>query len=182
MGRKIEVKAKVGDMEELRKRVEKISDGPGEEIGQEDVFFYSNRGRMKLRILAADQGELIYYARDDKSGPRVSNYTIYETANPAGLREVVGQAAGVRGIVRKRRWLYWLGKTRIHLDQVNGLGSFLELEVVFGTEEDHESAKATAAAIMNMLDIDGADLIEGAYIDLLEENGEFGLENKRSSK
>ena len=80
MARNVEVKATVEDLEELRKRVERICDGPGEEIGQEDVFFYSIRGRLKLRFLAADQGQLIYYERADKSGPRISNYSIYETA------------------------------------------------------------------------------------------------------
>ncbi len=177
MGRNIEVKAKVDDLEELRKRVEKICDGPGEEIAQEDIFYYCNRGRLKLRILAADQGQLIYYERADKSGPRVSNYFIYKTADPAGLREVVGRAAGVRGIVRKNRWLYWLGRTRIHLDRVDGLGSFLELEVVLGLDEDRGSGKETAAAIMDILEIDAADLIESAYIDLLEEDSEISLGN-----
>jgi len=177
MGRNIEVKVKVEDLDELRKRVEKICDGPGEEIGQEDVFFYCSRGRLKLRFLSADQGQLIYYERADKSGPRISNYFIYETADPAGLREVVGRAAGVRGTVRKTRWLYWRGNTRIHLDQVDGLGSFLELEVVLGPEEDRESGKAAAAATMDMLEIDSADLIEAAYIDLLEEDNEIALKN-----
>jgi len=177
MGRNIEVKAKVDDLEELRKRVEKICDGLGEEIAQEDVFFYCSRGRLKLRFLATDQGQLIYYERADKAGPRVSNYFIYETADPARLREVVGRAVGVRGIVRKRRWLYWLGNTRIHLDRVDGLGSYLELEVVLGLDEDRDSGMERAAAIMNMLEIDSADLIEGAYIDLLEEDSEIALEN-----
>ena len=182
MGRNIEIKARVGDLEQMRARVERICDGPGEEIGQEDIFFYSNQGRLKLRFLGSGRGQLIYYERGDVLGPRVSNYFIYETADPVGLREVIGQAAGVRGIVRKRRWLYWRGNVRIHIDQVDGLGSFLELEVVLGEQEDRKSGLVSAAEIMDMLKINTVDLIERAYIDLIDERDDIPPGDEPSSK
>lgn len=177
MARNIEIKAKVKDLEELRKRVEKLCNGVGEEIDQEDIFFHNSLGRFKLRILAPDLGQLIFYQRSDLSGPKLSNYLIYDTADPEGLRGVISQAAGVRGTVRKRRWLYWFGRTRIHLDLVEGLGPFMELEVVLQPGESREEGTAAAAELMDLLAIDQDNLIEGAYIDLLEDKRDFMLED-----
>jgi predicted adenylyl cyclase CyaB len=177
MAKNIEIKAKVEDLEKLRKRVERICDGVGEEINQEDIFFRNILGRFKLRILAPDLGQLIFYQRSDQAGPKLSNYLIYDTADPAGLREVIGQAAGVRGTVRKRRWLYWFGRTRIHLDLVESLGAFMELEVVLQPDESRGEGMGAAAELMDLLAIDPDDLIEGAYIDLLEDKQEFLLAN-----
>ncbi len=176
MAKNIEIKAKVEDLEKLRKRVERICDGVGEEIGQEDIFFRNSLGRFKLRILASDLGQLIFYQRSDLAGPKLSNYLIYDTADPEGLREVISQAAGVRGTVRKRRWLYWFSRTRIHLDLVEDLGSFMELEVVLQPGESREEGMGAAAELMDLLAIDPDDLIEGAYIDLLEDKLKFELD------
>ncbi|MFN2187221.1 MAG: CYTH domain-containing protein, partial [Candidatus Promineifilaceae bacterium] len=77
-------------------------------------------------------------------------------------------ALGIRGIVRKRRWLYWVGNTRLHLDIVEGLGAFVELEVVLSTGQRIEEGEAIATSLMERLGISKGDLIEGAYIDLLE--------------
>ena len=177
MGKNIEIKAKVEDLKKLRKVVETICDGVGEEIIQEDIFFHNSVGRFKLRILGSELGQLIFYQRSDLPGPKLSNYQIYDTVNPEGLREVISQAAGVRGTVRKRRRLYWFGRTRIHLDLVDGLGSFVELEVVLEPDESREEGMAVAAELLDLLAIDSEDLIEGAYIDLLEEKHEFASDD-----
>ncbi len=169
MAKNIEIKAKVEDLEDLRKRVERICDGVGEKIDQEDIFFHNSLGRFKLRILAPDRGQLIFYQRSDVAGPKLSNYQIYNTADPEGLKEVINKAAGVRGTVRKRRWLYWFGRTRIHLDLVEGLGAFMELEVVLQPDERREEGMGAAAELMDILAVGPNDLIDGAYIDLLEE-------------
>ena len=66
----IEIKARVRDMDALRARAEALSDTPCRELAQEDIFFQSPQGRLKLRILAEDEGQLIYYERSDVAGPR----------------------------------------------------------------------------------------------------------------
>ena len=86
---------------------------------------------------------------------------------PDSLKNVLAQAFGVKGIVRKKRWLYWAGKTRIHLDDVEGLGTFMELEVVLDPGQSIEDGQETAANLMAQLGIDRSSLVEGAYIDLL---------------
>jgi predicted adenylyl cyclase CyaB len=163
----IEIKARVHDPEALRERVEALSDTTGELISQEDIFFTIPRGRLKLRLLAPDDGQLIYYERSDAAGPKRSDYLISVTQEPGTLKATLAAALGVRGVVRKERWLYWVGYTRIHLDQVDDLGSFLELEVVLQPDQSPEQGQAIAEKLMESLGIEGPDLIEGAYIDLL---------------
>ena len=118
MAANIEIKARVRDFDELKGRAEGLSETPGTLIPQEDTFFHTPRGRLKLRVLAPDHGQLVYYERQDATGPRRSDYFIHSTSNPAVLKEVLTIALGVRGVVRKQRLLYWVGSTRVHLDQV----------------------------------------------------------------
>ncbi len=137
-------------------------------IAQEDTFFHTPQGRLKLRVLSADRGQLIYYERADSSGPRRSEYFISTTNEPQSLKTLLSASLGVRGVVQKERLLYHVGITRIHLDQVTGLGSFLELEVVLNSGESEEEGQAIAAELMAKLKIEPSDLVEVAYIDLLD--------------
>lgn len=164
----VEIKARVRDPQALRARVEALSDRPGELLVQEDTFFHAAQGRLKLRVLAPGRGELIHYHRPDASGPKVSDYAIFRTADPDGLKRLLGAALGVRGVVRKRRWLYWSGRTRIHLDEVEALGHFLEFEVMLDEDEAAETGEAEARALLDRLGIPPEDLLSGAYMDLLE--------------
>ena len=168
MATNIEIKARLHDPDRLRGLVEKLCDAPGEVLFQEDTFFHAPRGRLKLRTLAPDRGQLIYYEREDDSGPKPSNYDIYPTSAPDSLKTVLSAGLGVRGVVRKRRLVYLAGNTRIHLDEVEGLGSFLELEVVLSPGESLEAGVATATELVTKLGIPESDLIQTAYIDLLE--------------
>jgi len=167
MATNIEIKAKIRDFDRLKKWVEQISDTPVEIIPQTDTFFHTPQGRLKLRELGG-HGQLIYYERVDVSGPKRSNYFISHTDEPASLAEVLTFGLGVRGVVRKQRLLYLVGKTRIHLDQVEGLGNFLEFEVVLDDEDTPEEGEQIAAELMQTLGIKETDLVEGAYMDLLE--------------
>ena len=69
---------------------------------------------------------------------------------------------------RKKRLLYCVGNTRVHLDEVDGLGTFMELEVILSTGQRIEEGEATAAQMMATLGIDESDLVPGAYIDLID--------------
>src|SRR5512138_533643 len=117
----IEIKARVRDFDEIRRRAEQLSNTPGTVISQEDTFFNTPRGRLKLRVLSRDEGQLIYYIRPDQKGPKRSNYHIFLTSDPENLKQVLELAYGIRGIVKKTRYLYLVGQTRIHLDNVEGL-------------------------------------------------------------
>ena len=171
MAANVEIKARITNLVLLRQQVERISDSAAELIMQEDVFFLGSRGRLKLRIFSDDRGELIYYERSDQTGPKRSQYFISRTGEPRQLLIVLESAFGIRGVVRKKRWLYMVDNTRIHLDEVDDLGTFLELEVVLSPGQRTEEGQAIAAELMANLGIVERDLVSGAYIDLLEEEG-----------
>lgn len=164
----VEIKARVHDFDDLRNRAERISETPARVITQDDKFFNVPLGRLKLRQLSPDSGQLIYYRRDDSKGPKVSDYLIYETSDPHSLAAVLSQAMGLRGRVRKMRLLYMVGQTRVHLDDVEGLGKFVELEVVLSPDQTASDAEAVARRLMKDLGIRQVDLLAGAYIDLLD--------------
>lgn len=164
----IEIKARARDFAGIRQRAERLSDTPCAVIPQEDAFFNTGRGRLKLRVLAPDRGQLIYYERPDSDGPKRSDYSIAETHDPQSLRQVLESAFGLRGIVRKTRYLYLVGQTRIHLDDVQGLGQFVELEVVLNPGQTDAEGQAIAGDLMQKLGVTPVDLLEGAYMDLIE--------------
>jgi predicted adenylyl cyclase CyaB len=164
----IEIKARARNFAELRRGAEALSDSPAQVIPQEDTFFTTTRGRLKLRQLAPDHGQLVYYERTDASGPKRSNYSIFETGDPVGLKNTLSLALGVRGVVRKKRTLYLVGQTRVHLDEVEGLGEFMELEVVLRPGQSDEEGQAIARDLMARLGVAEEDLLECAYMDLLE--------------
>lgn len=164
----VEIKARVRDLSRVMEVVEKLSETPCEAIPQEDTFFHTPNGRLKLRVLSADHGELVYYERRDAPGPKRSDFMVFTTSNPSSLKEVLSASLGVRGIVRKRRLLYRQGNTRIHLDRVEGLGWFLELEFVLSPEQGQEEGEAAVVDLMAQLDVRPTDLVETAYVDLLE--------------
>jgi predicted adenylyl cyclase CyaB len=168
MATNIEIKARAKDFDQLREQVEQLSDTPVEAIPQQDTFFHTPKGRLKLRALTPNHGQLIYYEREDTSGPKVSNYFIYPTTDPKSLETVLAAALGVRGVVRKQRWLYMVGNTRIHLDQVEDLGNFLEFEVMLREDQSPAEGEIIASELMRKLGVEEADLVQGAYIDLLE--------------
>jgi adenylate cyclase len=168
MAANVEIKARITDFDAFKKRVESISESPAELINQEDVFFRTARGRLKLRVFSPERGQLIYYERADRTGPQLSQYEISETLEPIKMRALLEKALGLRGIVRKQRLLYWVGSTRIHLDEVEALGSFMELEVVLAQGQSREEGETIAIELMARLGIADQDLIQGAYLDLLE--------------
>ncbi len=164
----IEIKARVNDFAGLQRKAEQLSDTPCQVIPQEDTFFNCPVGRIKLRELGPQHGQLVYYLRQDISGPKHSDYKIFTTDDPADLKLILAQAYGIRGVISKVRYLYMVGQTRIHLDDVKGLGKFMELEVVLLHGQTDAEGQAIAEDLMDKLGIQECDLIEAAYIDLLE--------------
>lgn len=167
MAQNIEIKARATDVDRQRAAAEQIADGPPELLEQTDVFFPVPNGRLKLRIFGPECGELIQYHREDHAGPRSSDYIRAATAEPETLRLVLTRALGTIGAVVKKRWVYMVGATRIHLDDVAGLGWFLEIEAVIGEQQDAVEGRRAVDRILSQLEIRADDLIPIAYIDLL---------------
>jgi len=110
---------------------------------------------------------LIYYLRNDSAGPKRSDYIVYKTDEPLALKQVLETSLGLRGVIKKKRLLYIVGNTRIHLDEVEKLGTFLELEVVLSDSQNVNEGIAIANDFMKKLNIDKKDLVDKAYIDLI---------------
>ena len=165
----VEIKARLKDFEAMKKKVEAMSQQPGQMLSQEDVFFNTSRGRLKLRLINGRQAELIFYERPDRNGPKFCHYELFTTDQPEKLKKVLSAALGERGVVRKTRYFYLVGQTRIHLDRVEGLGDFLELEVVLQPGQTEADGQAIALDLMKRLGLDLESLIDAAYIDLLEQ-------------
>ena len=175
MGANIEVKARTRDWERQCAEARRLAGTEGAMIEQVDTFFNTPAGYLKLRELAPDRGELIYYERPGQPGPKLSEYSITPTGTPAALCETLARAFGICGEVRKRRWLFlsakWDGHTRIHLDEVKGLGHFIELEVVLAPGQPPEEGEQIAERFRAALDIRDDDLIDCAYVDLMTAHG-----------
>lgn len=167
MARNIEIKARSRDFDAQVRTAAGLADGAPSRLFQEDTFFHVPRGRLKLRDFGDGTGELIQYHRADTSGPKQSDYTRSATREPGSLKETLTAALGVRAVVRKHRTVFLVGQTRVHLDEVEGLGHFIELEVVLGPEETAAQGTAVARELMSALGIRQADLVAGAYVDLL---------------
>jgi predicted adenylyl cyclase CyaB len=167
MPRNVEIKARIESIEMLLPKAAALANSGPTTIHQDDTFFRCPNGRMKLRKLSDTAGELLFYQRADSAGPKESFYLRVPTTSPDTLREALALAYGVIGRVRKDRTLFMLGRTRIHLDRVAGLGDFLELEVVMADSEPVETATALAQEIMHKLQVSTEQLVSGAYVDLL---------------
>jgi predicted adenylyl cyclase CyaB len=176
MPRNVEVKARIESVDALKPTATRIADHGPVEIFQDDTFFQCRSGRLKLRTLSSDAGELIYYRRADKTGPKESFYLLSQTSTPAILRDSLSLAYGEVGRVRKHRMLFLVGRTRIHLDVVENLGHFLELEVVLSADESVEDGVAEANRVMELLGIQKSQLIDGAYVDLLSRSARHGAD------
>jgi predicted adenylyl cyclase CyaB len=170
LARNVEIKARIPDpdWDAVRGRAEALAAGPAQVLRQVDTFFNTTRGRLKLRVFPEGAGELIAYDRPDRPGPKTSEYSVYSTESPRSLLETLTSALGVRGVVRKHRDLFLVGQTRVHLDRVDGLGSFLELEVVLADGQTESEGTRIATELMAALGVDSNQWITGAYIDLLE--------------
>jgi len=167
MARNIEIKARIDSTEALLPRIKAMAESGPTQIVQDDTFFNCAAGRLKLRAFSETTGELIFYQRPDSAGPKESFYVISSTASPNTLREVLSLAYGQSGRIRKHRTVFLMGRTRIHLDRVEGLGDFIELEVVLSEGEPAETGVNIAQALVAKLGISPQQLIEGAYVDLV---------------
>lgn len=168
MGRNVEVKARIDDQGAVLTRARSLADSGPVELSQDDTFFACPTGRLKLRVLGDGTGELIHYDRGDDAAPKPCTYVIAPVTAPAGLRDVLARAYGAIGRVRKERTVFLVGNTRIHVDRVEGLGDFVELEVVLSPTDTDERGMAVADELLGRLGVATAQRVAGSYLDLLQ--------------
>jgi predicted adenylyl cyclase CyaB len=167
MPRNVEIKARIESVEALLPRVSALAGKAPVEIPQDDTFFRCDNGRLKLRVFADGRGELIFYRRQDQKGPKVSFFVRSPASDPQSLRELLSFSYGTVGRVQKSRHFFIIGRSRIHLDRVNGLGDFIEIEVVLDDDEPADVGVEEANQLMAELGVAASQLVEDAYVDLL---------------
>lgn len=168
----IEIKARIASVDALLPLAQALGDDEHAQlIHQDDTFFQVPHGRLKLRVFRDGAGELIHYVRLNADGPKRSDYILTPVPEPGSLRDALTRACGLLGRVRKTRILVLAGATRIHLDRVEGLGDFLELEVTLADGQSDAEGTATAHALMQRLGVKPDQLVSGAYLDLLLAQG-----------
>jgi predicted adenylyl cyclase CyaB len=165
--RNLEYKARIGDPKVYQARARELGADLWGDLRQTDTSFRVPEGRLKLRETAGYQGELIFYQRDEQGADRASDYEVVRTTDPAGVRTLLSTALGVLAVVKKRRTLLVLDATRIHLDNVEGLGSFLELEVP--VHEDDGPAGERLNRQLADLGLTWEQCIRASYLDLVTE-------------
>ena len=166
----IEIKTPVDDASALERRLADLGATREWVRRQRDTFFNCRAGYLKLREVEGEPGELIAYEREAGSHARASDYEIVSAPDSAALRSALTRSLGVRGVVEKIRTLYLWKHTRIHLDEVSGLGSFLELETVM-RGISREEAESETRTVIAALDLDPSRFLDRPYLEMLEAAG-----------
>jgi adenylate cyclase class IV len=140
-------------------------------LRQADTFFTVAAGWLKLREAEGRPPEIISYHRStDHAGPRPSEYDVIVVTDAAAWKRLLGRVLPVEGVVSKERTLWIYEQTRVHLDRVDGLGEFLELETVVQTF-DAGSAREESDRVIRALALDSAEFVAVPYKDLLKRGG-----------
>jgi len=132
---------------------------------QVDTYFDVTDARLKLRE-GSIENNLIYYKRDNQSGPKRSDVILYPTGEDKNIKNILQEAIGIKVVVDKKRDIYFIENVKFHIDSVQGLGSFVEIEAI-GKEGDETELKRQCEYYMDLLEIGEEHLIEESYSDLL---------------
>lgn len=166
----IEIKSSCSDLSKIRELlIENNINFIGEDI-QTDTYFKTIKGKLKFREASLPfENGLIHYQRESKSGPKYSQITVFKPSRNEALKQVLIDSLEVISVVKKKRELYMIDNVKFHLDSVENLGDFLEIEA-----QDTHGLLAKSILLkqcryyMNLLHIKRKDLIEKSYSDLLQ--------------
>ena len=163
----VEIKATCKNLERIRQI---LLERDAKFIGldhQVDTYFRSSSGRLKLRE-GNIENNLIWYQRPDQAGPKTSHCVLYKTEKDSALKAILHDAMGVMVVVDKEREIYFIDNIKIHLDQVKGLGTFLEIEAQSEEgDKSEELLNRQCVQLMDELGIRNEDLVNESYSDLL---------------
>jgi adenylate cyclase, class 2 len=165
--RNLEAKFRIVDVRQARARAEAIGFALRATMVQRDTFLAVAQGKLKLRE-EAEGAALIHYRRVHEGALEVSDYQIVPVADPAPLHAMLSGALGVLAQIRKVRMLLMRRNVRLHLDRVEGLGAFGEIEAVVATDETPEIYRAEVDGIMEALEIRPDNLISESYFELMK--------------
>lgn len=161
----LELKIKLDSYDSIKKKLSKIKAEFVKTLKQKDVYYKINSGLLKLRIENGSQS-IIKYLRDEKGKDRFSNFEVLHFSS-GDAEKFFKDMYKVETVVEKKRQLFIFDNTRVHLDEVKGLGKFLELEtLVLGGKRD---ALRRYNEIVRLLSLDRYESIRKSYRDLMLE-------------
>lgn len=136
---------------------------------QTDTYFNVPNGRLKLRE-GNIENNLIYYERENQAGPKNSFFKLVKVDDAEGLKEALAQSVGIKVVVQKKREIYYIGNVKFHLDEVRGLGAFVEIEAGNLLRDlPVEALQAQCDHYRSAFRIAEEDLISVSYSDMLLE-------------
>ena len=163
----VEIKAKCSDASFIRNY---LLSNNAEYKGvdeQTDTYFNVPNGRLKLRE-GNIENNLIFYERANQAGPKNSHFHLVKVEDAAGLKDVLTKSMGIKVIVKKRREIYYIKNVKFHLDEVPGLGSFVEIEAGnILADLSQKQLKDQCDSYLKEFGIKEEDLVEVSYSDML---------------
>jgi len=165
----IEIKARVKNPAKIRKLIKQLDHTFVGLDHQIDTYFKTTNGRFKLRESSLSGAYLIFYLRENLSGPKSSVYHKLPVEDPDGLKSLLKKMQGFHKIIEKNRNIYLYQNVRIHLDEVNKLGNFLEFEAVMDEKYRNKNVEIQKVKyLMEKLEINEVDLVSKSYENLME--------------
>jgi len=163
----VEIKAHCSDLERIRKiLIERNADFKGMDH-QIDTYFNVPNGRLKLRE-GSIENNLIQYNRPDQAGPKQSDFDLFKTEKGSSLKNILEKSIGVKVIVDKQREIYFIDNVKFHLDQVNNLGTFVEIEATdMENTKTPEYLNKQCQQYLKLFGIAEENLLANSYSDLL---------------
>ena len=162
----LEAKFRLSNHAEAEERARAIGYTRRAVLNQRDTFFRVANGKLKLR---EENGSavLIFYHRGESGPLMLSNYEIAKVANPPRTLRILATALGPIAVVEKVRTLMMRDNVRLHLDQVERLGEFGEIEAVIADGDDPERSRSAVNEILGALKVEKADLIDVSYFEMI---------------
>ena len=163
----VEIKAKCNNADNIRNYLlANNADYKGIDI-QTDTYFNVPNGRLKLRE-GKIENNLIYYERTNQPGPKNSHFQLVKVEDAKGLKDVLTKSMGVKSVVKKNREIFYIGNVKFHIDEVPGLGSFVEIEAGnILADLTREQLKEQCDFYMLEFEIIPEDLVDVSYSDLV---------------
>jgi predicted adenylyl cyclase CyaB len=166
----VEIKARCTDPGFIRKYLlQQKADFKGLDE-QTDTYFNVPSGRLKLRE-GNIENNLIFYDRTNLAGPKSSYFKLVKVEDAAGLKEALSQSCGIKMIVKKRREIYYIDNVKFHIDEVPGLGNFVEIEAGnMLADKSEQELSAQCNFYLDEFGIAETDLVSVSYSDMMLEN------------
>ena len=163
----VEIKASCKNLEKIR---QVLNDLNARSVGtdlQTDTYFNVNTGRLKLRE-GNIENNLIYYDRENKPGPKNSNFQLLKISDPDALKTILTNSMGIKMVVKKVREIYFIDNVKFHLDYLEELGSFVEIEASnLYADFDNEQLLEQCNFYIKEFGILDADMIHDSYSDMM---------------